>query len=87
MLIGRINAEPETPVLWSSNANHQLIGKAPSAGKDLVHKEKRASEDEMAGWHHQSNGYELGQTLGDGEGRRGLLCCSPWGCKKSDITG
>ena len=24
----------------------------------------------MAGWHHQYNGHELGQTLGDSEGQR-----------------
>ena len=24
--------------------------------------------------------------LGDGEGQRSLLCCSPWGCKKLDMT-
>ena len=29
----------------------------------------RVSEDEMAGWHHQCNGHELGQTLGDDEGQ------------------
>ena len=28
----------------------------------------------MAGWHHQCNGHELGQTLGDGEGQGGLAC-------------
>ena len=49
--------------------------------------EKRASEDEMAGWHHQCNGHELGQTSGDGEGQRGLVSCSPWGHKKSDMMG
>ena len=42
---------------------------------------ERASEDEMAGRHHQYNGYELGQTLGDGEGQEGLACCSSWGCR------
>ena len=26
-------------------------------------------------------GHKLGQTLGDGEGQRGLACCSPWGHK------
>ena len=41
----------------------------------------------MAGRHHRCNGHELGQTLGDGEGQRGLACCSPWGCKESDTTG
>ena len=44
----------------------------------------RASEDEMAGWHKQCNGYELGQTPRDGEGQGGLACYSPWGCKESD---
>ena len=39
------------------------------------------SEDEMAGSYHQCNGHELGQTLGDDEGQRGLACCSPWGCR------
>ena len=47
---------------------------------------KRASEDEMAGWHHQFNGHELGQTLGHDEGQGGLACCSPWGCKEWDMT-
>ena len=41
----------------------------------------------MAGWHHQCNGHELGQTSGDGEGQRGLVSCSPWGHKKSDMMG
>ena len=36
------------------------------------------TEDEMIGWHHQFNEHELGQTLGDGEGQRGLVCCSLW---------
>ena len=30
---------------------------------------KKVTEDEMVGWHHQFNGHELGQTLGDGEDR------------------
>ena len=33
----------------------------------------------MAGWHHQCNGHELGQTSADGEGQGGLACCRPWG--------
>ena len=37
----------------------------------MKEKEKRASEDEIAGWYHQCNGYELGQTLGDE--RSGML--------------
>ena len=40
----------------------------------------------MVGCHHQLNGHEFKQTLGDREGQRGLACCSPWGCKESDMT-
>ena len=39
-----------------------FFGKDPDAGKD---QEKRATEDEMAGWHHQLNGHEPEQTLRD----------------------
>ena len=44
------------------------------------------TEDEMVGWHHQLNGHELGQYLGDGEGQGSLACCSSWGCKQLDMT-
>ena len=48
---------------------------------------KRALENEMAGWHHGRIGHDLGQTSGDGEGQRGLVRCSPWVCKESDLAG
>ena len=51
-------AEAEIPVFWSYNGNRWLIGKV----SDWVQKEKRASEDEMARWHHRCNEHELGQT-------------------------
>ena len=40
----------------------------------------------MVGWHHQLNGHEFEQALGDGDGQGSLECCSPWGCKLSDTT-
>ena len=40
----------------------------PDAGRDWGHEEKGTTEDEMAGWHHQINGHEFEQSLGDGEG-------------------
>ena len=40
----------------------------------------------MVGWYHQLNGYEFEQTPGDSEGQGSLACCSPWGCKKSNMT-
>ena len=48
---------------------------------------KESKKDEMVGWHHWCNGHELEQTLGDGEGQGGLVCCSPWGHKDSDTNG
>ena len=51
------------------------IGKAPDAGKDWGHGEKRETEDEVVGWHHRLSGHELEQTLGDGEGQGSLACC------------
>ena len=51
IFIGRTEAEVETPVFWS-DVNRRLIGKVPDAAKDWGQKEKRASEDEMAGQHH-----------------------------------
>ena len=33
----------------------------------------------MVEWHHQLNGQEFEQTLGDGEGQGSPMCCSPWG--------
>ena len=50
-------------------------------GKIEGRKEKRASEGEMAGWHHQCTRHEFRQTPGDGEGQGGLACCSPWVCR------
>ena len=67
IFIGMTDAEPEAPVFWSFYANRRLIGKVPDAGKYWGQKEKRVSEDEMAGWHHQWNGHETGQSLGDSE--------------------
>ena len=41
----------------------------------------------MTGRHYQCNEHERGQTLGDGEGQGGLVCCRPRGLKESDTTG
>ena len=38
--------------------------KDPDAGRDWGQEEKRMTEDEMVGWHHQLNGYEFGCTPG-----------------------
>ena len=43
------------------------------------------TEDELIGWHHQLNGHEFEQALGNSEGQESLACCSPWGHKESDM--
>jgi len=40
------------------------------------------TEDEMVGWHHQLNGDEFDQDLGDGEGQGSLEYCCSWVCKE-----
>ena len=37
------------------------------------------TEDEVVGWHHQTDGHEFEQALGVGDRQGGLACCSPWG--------
>ena len=73
---------------WENTSSYfsQLIGKDPEAGKDWRQEEKRATEDEMLGWHHWCNEHKLGQTPGDDEGQRSLACCSLWGLEESDTT-
>ena len=48
--------------------------------------DKGVTEDEMVGQHHQLKRHEFEQTPRDGEGQGSLVCCSPWGCKESDMT-
>ena len=84
IFIGRTDAEAEAPILWPPDAQSQLIRKAHDTGKDW-RQEKGMTKDKMVGWQHQLNGHEFEQTLGDGEGQRSLVCCSPWGRKGSDM--
>ena len=44
------------------------------------------TEDEMVGWHHQHDEYEIEQALEVGDGQGSLVCCSPWSHKESDTT-
>ena len=55
-------------------------------GKIEGRRRRGVTEDEMVERHHQFNGHEFEQTLGDNEGQGSLACCSPWGRKESDMT-
>ena len=51
---------------WCEDLTHW---KRPWCWGRLKGKEKRMTEDKMVGWHHQFNGPEFEQTLGDSEDR------------------
>ena len=85
MLIGRTDAEAETPILWLTDANNGLTGKDFDSGKDW-RQEKGTTEDEMAGWHQRLYVHEFEQVPGVGDGQGSLACCSPWGRKEPDMT-
>ena len=74
------------PILWPLDEKSWLIGKDLDAGKDWGQEEKGTTEDEMVGWHHWLNGHGFGWTPGVGDGQGGLVCCSSWGRKESDMT-
>ena len=84
IIIERTDAEAKVPILWPPDVKSWLIRKDPDAGKDWRQQEIGTTEDEMVGWHHQLNGHEFEQALGDGERQVGLACCSLWGSKESD---
>ena len=44
------------------------------------------TEDEMVECHHRFDGHESEPTPGDSQGLGSLVCCSPWGCKKLEMT-
>ena len=44
------------------------------------------TEDEMVGWYLQLHEHKFEKALGVGDGQVSLVCCSPWGCKKWDMT-
>ena len=68
------------------DAKRQLIRKDPDVGKDRGQEEKGVTEDEMVGWHHQLNGHQFEQTLGDSDGQGSPVYGSPWGCKELDMA-
>ena len=75
----RTDAEDEAPILWPPDGKSWLIRKDPDAGKDWRQEEMGMTEEEMVERHHQLNGHEFEQALGDSKGQGSLVCCSPWG--------
>ena len=63
--------------MWRASS----LEKDPDAGKTWG-QEKGATEDEVVGWHHQLNGHEFEQALGDGEDNE-AWCDAVHGISKS----
>ena len=84
IFIGR--TDTEAPILWPPDAQSQLIGKDPDAGKDWRQEEKGTTEDLMIVWHHWLGEHEFEQALKGGDGQGGLTCWSSWGHKELDMT-
>ena len=68
---------------WCEQTTHW---RRPWCWKDWRQKEKRATEDEMVGWHHRLNGPESEWIPGDGGRQGSLVRCSPRGHKESDMA-
>ena len=58
----------------------RIFRKDLDAEKDW--RQEETTEDKMVGRHHSLNGHEFEQALGQGS----LMCCSPWGHRKSYKT-
>ena len=86
IFIGRTVAKAEAPILWPPDGKSWLTRKNTDALEDWREEEKGVTEDETVGWHHWLDGHEFEQTLGDSEGQGSLACCSPQGCKESEMT-
>ena len=59
VVIGRTDAEAETPVLWPPDVKNWLICKDPVPDRFSGQKEKGMAEDEMAEWHHRLDGHQF----------------------------
>ena len=86
IFIWRTDVKAEALTLWPLDVKSWLVRKDPDAGNDWGQEEKRATEDEMVGWHHWLNGHDFEQPLGYGDGQGGLACYSPWHYKELDKT-
>ena len=77
------DAKDEAPILLLPDVKTDSLEKTLMLRKiEVSSSEKKMTEDEMVGWHHQLNPCEFEQTLGDDEGQGILACYSPSGCKE-----
>ena len=76
IFIGKTDAKAEAPILWPTHWKRLWCWKRLRAGRG------RDDRGWMAGWHHQLNGHESEQTLGDSEGQE-VWCATVHGVANS----
>ena len=82
--IGRTNAEAETPILWPPDA--KILWERPWCWERLKAVGRRGRQRQN-GWMVSPTQWTwFEQTPRDVGGQRSLVCCSPWGCKKSNMA-
>ena len=69
-------------VPWTARRSNQSRSEERRVGKECKQEEEEMTEAELVGWHHQLSGHESEKALGDGEGQRSLVCCSPCGLQR-----
>ena len=69
--------------LWPLVGRTGSLEKAPMLRK--IEGGRRRGRQRMR-WLDDIDGHEFEQALGVGDGQGSLACCSPWGCKESDMT-
>ena len=67
-------------LMWRANSMEKALMLGKTEGR-----RRRGQQGEMVGWHHQLDGHEFEQAPGAGDVQGSLACCSPWGCKESDM--
>ena len=82
IFIGSTDSEGETLIFG------HLMWRSDSLEKTLMlgNSESESRRDDSHQLNHQLNGHELDQAPGFGDAQGCLVCCSPWGRKKLDIT-
>ena len=66
-------------LMWRTDSLEKtlMLGKIEGRGK---------GGQQMIEWHHWLDEHEFEKAPEVGDGQGSLACCSPWGCKESDMT-
>ena len=67
-------------LMWRADSLEKTLMRGKIGDKRM----ELGAEDEIIRYHHQLNGHEFEQTLGDSEGKGSLVCCGPWSLRVGD---